>query len=46
MISYKPGLFRKLDGSDIHNPWTETEDHQLLQDWLTIGQRWKQFSKK
>jgi hypothetical protein len=47
---HKPGSFRKLDGSDdhgnIHTPWTEAEDHQLLHDWLTVGPRWKQLSAK
>jgi hypothetical protein len=49
-ISDKPGSFRKLHGSDdqgnVHTPWTEAEDHQLLHDWLTVGPRWKQLSAK
>jgi hypothetical protein len=32
--------------SQVYLRWTEAEDSQLIQDWLTIGPRWKVLEKK
>jgi hypothetical protein len=32
--------------SQISVPWTDAEDNQLIQDWFTIGPRWKSLEKK
>jgi hypothetical protein len=30
---------------NVHVPWIDAEDGQLIQDWLTIGPHWKSLEK-
>jgi hypothetical protein len=44
-ISERRAIKDFLEGTHVHVPWSEIEDHRLIHDWLVVGPRWKQLSK-